>query len=72
MIFSQDPIFFSIAFHSSDRVWIIDSPADVGQVIEDGIKESWIDGVQAARTRERHCREIRLRGNPCKCCSFDI
>ncbi|ORX35441.1 hypothetical protein BD324DRAFT_582319 [Kockovaella imperatae] len=59
-----DPVFFSVAFHSSDRVWIIDSPADVGQVIEEGIKQSWLDGVQAARTRERHCREIRLRGNP--------
>ena len=27
----------------------------------------WVDGVQGVRTRERHCREIRLKGNPCTC-----
>lgn len=61
-----DPIFFAVAFHSSDRVWIIDSPADVGEALEEGIKNAWTEGVQAARTRERHCRELRLRGNPCE------
>ncbi|KAK1927741.1 hypothetical protein DB88DRAFT_479083 [Papiliotrema laurentii] len=59
-----DPVFFSVAFHSNDRVWIIDSPADVGEALEEGIKAAWVEGIQAARTRERHCREIRLRGNP--------
>ena len=61
-----DPVFFAVAFHSSDRVWIIDSPADVGEALEEGIKQAWTEGVQAARTRERHCREIRLKGNPCE------
>jgi hypothetical protein len=60
-----NPIFFAVAYHSSDRVWIIDAPADVGEALEEGIKAAWLDGIQAVRTRERHCREIRLRGNPC-------
>lgn len=60
-----DPIFFAVAFHSQDRIWIIDAEADVGQHLEERIKEFWTDGITGIRTRERHCREIRLRGNPC-------
>ncbi|ORY20504.1 hypothetical protein BCR39DRAFT_555274 [Naematelia encephala] len=59
-----DPIFFAVAFYSHDRVWIIDAEADVGQALEDGIKNFWVDGIKDIRTRERHCREIRLRGSP--------
>lgn len=56
-----DPIFFGVGFHSSDRVWIIDAEADIGQALEDGIKASWVDGIRDARVRERHCRELRLK-----------
>ncbi|WVO19716.1 uncharacterized protein IAS62_001006 [Cryptococcus decagattii] len=59
-----DPIFFAVAFHSHDRIWIIDAEADVGQAVEEGIKSWWMDGVRDARVRERHCRELRLRGAP--------
>jgi hypothetical protein len=61
-----DPIFFAVAFHSSDRVWIIDAEADVGERLEEGIRTWWVDGIRDARVRERHCREIRLRGAPCE------
>lgn len=61
-----DPVFFSVAFYSSDRVWIIDAEADVGQALEEGIKANWAEGIRDARVRERHCRELRLRGSPCK------
>lgn len=60
-----DAIFFAVAFHSSDRVWIIDAEADVGQHLEEGIRNWWMEGIRDARVRERHCREIRLRGSPC-------
>lgn len=53
-----------VAFYSSDRIWIIDAEADVGQALEEGIKAHWVDGVRDARVRERHCRELRLRGSP--------
>ena len=59
-----DPVFFAVAFYSSDRIWIIDAEADVGEALETGITQHWIDGIRDARVRERHCREIRLRGNP--------
>ncbi|WVQ85482.1 hypothetical protein IAT38_007647 [Cryptococcus sp. DSM 104549] len=59
-----DPIFFAVAFHSHDRIWIIDAEADVGEAVEEGIKSWWVDGVRDTRTRERHCRELRLRGAP--------
>ncbi|GMK60010.1 hypothetical protein CspeluHIS016_0902270 [Cutaneotrichosporon spelunceum] len=59
-----DPVFFAVAFYSSDRVWIIDAEADVGQALEEGIKATWVDGVKAARVRQRHCREIKLAGSP--------
>lgn len=61
-----DAIFFAVAFHSSDRVWIIDAEADVGQHLEEGIRNWWLEGIRDARVRERHCREIRLRGSPCE------
>lgn len=61
-----DPVFFAVAFHSHDRIWIIDAEADVGQAVEEGIKSWWVDGVRDARVRERHCRELRLRGAPCQ------
>ncbi|OCF33213.1 hypothetical protein I316_04954 [Kwoniella heveanensis BCC8398] len=59
-----DPIFFAVAFYSHDRIWIIDAEADVGEALEEGIKSWWVDGIRDARVRERHCREIRLRGAP--------
>ncbi|WWC60488.1 uncharacterized protein I303_103061 [Kwoniella dejecticola CBS 10117] len=59
-----DPIFFAVAFYSHDRIWIIDAEADVGQALEEGIKNWWVDGLRDARVRERHCRELRLRGAP--------
>ncbi|WVQ71215.1 hypothetical protein IAR50_000740 [Cryptococcus sp. DSM 104548] len=59
-----DPVFFAVAFYSHDRIWIIDAEAEVGQAVEEGIKSWWIDGVRDARVRERHCRELRLRGAP--------
>ncbi|WWD18111.1 hypothetical protein CI109_102560 [Kwoniella shandongensis] len=59
-----DPIFFAVAFYSHDRIWIIDAEADVGQAVEEGIKNWWMDGVRDARVRERHCRELRLKGAP--------
>ncbi|WVF70858.1 hypothetical protein IAT40_005652 [Kwoniella sp. CBS 6097] len=59
-----DPIFFAVAFYSHDRIWIIDAEADVGEALEEGIKRWWVDGIRDARVRERHCREIRLRGAP--------
>lgn len=59
-----DPVFFAVAFYSSDRIWIIDAEADVGQALEEGIKATWVDGVKAARVRQRHCREIKLAGAP--------
>ncbi|BEI87061.1 hypothetical protein CcaverHIS002_0704070 [Cutaneotrichosporon cavernicola] len=59
-----DPVFFAVAFYSSDRIWIIDAEADVGQALEEGIKATWVDGVKAARVRQRHCREIKLAGSP--------
>ncbi|TXT08803.1 hypothetical protein VHUM_02931 [Vanrija humicola] len=59
-----DPVFMGVAFYSSDRIWIIDAEADVGQALEEGIKAHWVDGVRDARVRERHCRELRLRGSP--------
>ncbi|EIW72911.1 hypothetical protein TREMEDRAFT_15744, partial [Tremella mesenterica DSM 1558] len=59
-----DPIFFAVAFYQSDRIWIIDAEADVGEALEKGITEHWIDGIRDARVRERHCREIRLKGHP--------
>ncbi|WVO13386.1 hypothetical protein L204_101001 [Cryptococcus depauperatus] len=58
------PVFFAVAFYSSDRIFIIDAEAEVGQAIEEGIKSWWVDGVKDARVRERHCRELRLRGTP--------
>ena len=61
-----DPIFFAVAFHSHDRIWIIDAEADVGEALEKGIKDWWTNGIKDVRTRERHCRELRLQGNPCK------
>lgn len=57
-----DPVFFAVAFYSSDRIWIIDAEADVGQALEEGIKATWVDGVKAARVRTRHCRELKLAG----------
>ncbi|WVQ97217.1 hypothetical protein IAU59_004327 [Kwoniella sp. CBS 9459] len=63
-ILDPDPIFFAVAFYSHDRIWIIDAEADVGEALEEGIKSWWIDGIRDARVRERHCREIRLRGTP--------
>ncbi|CAK9782126.1 hypothetical protein CC85DRAFT_285844 [Cutaneotrichosporon oleaginosum] len=59
-----DPVFFAVAFYSHDRIWIIDAEADVGQALEEGIKATWVDGVKAARVRQRHCREIKLAGTP--------
>ncbi|WVR05686.1 hypothetical protein IAU60_002709 [Kwoniella sp. DSM 27419] len=59
-----DPVFFAVAFYSHDRIWIIDAEADVGESLEEGIKNWWVDGIRDARVRERHCREIRLRGAP--------
>lgn len=59
-----DPIFFAVAYYSTDRIWIIDAEADVGQALEEGIKATWVDGVKAARVRTRHCRELKLAGNP--------
>ncbi|ODN84131.1 hypothetical protein L202_00140 [Cryptococcus amylolentus CBS 6039] len=59
-----EPVFFAVAFYSHDRIWIIDAEAEVGQAVEEGIKSWWIDGVRDARVRERHCRELRLRGAP--------
>ncbi|KAK6907547.1 hypothetical protein I203_101543 [Kwoniella mangroviensis CBS 8507] len=59
-----EPIFFAVAFYSHDRIWIIDAEADVGQALEEGIKNWWVDGLRDARVRERHCRELRLRGAP--------
>ncbi|BEJ18091.1 hypothetical protein CspHIS471_0703680 [Cutaneotrichosporon sp. HIS471] len=59
-----DPVFFAVAFYSTDRIWIIDAEADVGQALEEGIKATWVDGVKAARVRQRHCREIKLAGSP--------
>ncbi|KAK8865710.1 hypothetical protein IAR55_000855 [Kwoniella newhampshirensis] len=59
-----EPVFFAIAFYSHDRIWIIDAEADVGQAVEEGIRTWWVDGVRDARVRERHCREIRLKGAP--------
>ncbi|WWC87971.1 uncharacterized protein L201_002873 [Kwoniella dendrophila CBS 6074] len=69
LIFEQgepdpDPIIFAVAFYSHDRIWIIDAEADVGQALEEGIKNWWVDGLRDARVRERHCRELRLRGAP--------
>lgn len=61
-----DPIFFCVGFYSTDRIWIIDADAEVGEAIEKGISEWWTDGVRDARVRERHCREIRLKGTPCE------
>lgn len=61
-----DPIFMAIAFHSNDRIWIIDAEADVGEAVEEGIRKFWDKGIRDARVRERHCREIRLKGDPCK------
>jgi len=59
-----EPVFFAVAFHAADRIWIIDAEADVGQHVEEQIKDFWSDGIAGIRTRERHCREIRLKGNP--------
>ncbi|KAK4686723.1 hypothetical protein P7C73_g3408, partial [Tremellales sp. Uapishka_1] len=59
-----DPIFFCVAFHSSDRIWIIDAEEDVGEALEEGIRNWWLGGLRDARVRERHCRELRLKGNP--------
>lgn len=59
-----DPVFFCVGFHSSDRIWIIDAEADVGEALEDGIKNWWTSGIRDTRTREKHCREIRLKGTP--------
>ncbi|WWC68461.1 uncharacterized protein I206_102389 [Kwoniella pini CBS 10737] len=59
-----EPIFFAVAFYSHDRIWIIDAEADVGQALEEGIKNWWVDGLRDARVRERHCRELRLKGAP--------
>ncbi|TYJ54959.1 hypothetical protein B9479_004371 [Cryptococcus floricola] len=59
-----EPVFFAVAFYSHDRIWIIDAEAEVGQAVEEGIKSWWMDGVRDARVRERHCRELRLRGAP--------
>ena len=56
----------AIAFHSNDRIWIIDAEADVGEAVEEGIRKFWDKGVKDARVRERHCREIRLKGDPCE------
>jgi hypothetical protein len=56
----------AIAFHSNDRIWIIDAEADVGEAVEEGIRKFWDKGIRDARVRERHCREIRLKGDPCK------
>ena len=67
-----DPIFFAVAFHSHDRIWIIDAEADVGETLEEGIKQWWTDGIRDARVRERHCREIRLKGNPCEWIDYDV
>ena len=44
----------------------------MGEALEEGIKTWWVDGVQGVRTRERHCREIRLKGNPCECGTPDF
>lgn len=55
-----------MAFYSSDRIWIIDADGEIGEAIEKGISEWWTDGVRDARVRERHCREIRLKGTPCE------
>lgn len=63
-----EPAFFSVAFHSSDRIWIIDAEADVGEALEEGIKNWWTSGIRDTRTREKHCREIRLKGTPCTSC----
>ena len=56
----------AIAFHSNDRIWIIDAEADVGEAVEEGIRKFWDRGIRDARVKERHCREIRLKGDPCK------
>lgn len=56
----------AVAFHSNDRIWIIDAEADVGEAVEEGIRKFWDKGIRDARVRERHCREIRLKGDPCK------
>jgi hypothetical protein len=55
----------AVAFHSNDRIWIIDAEADVGEAVEEGIRKFWDKGIRDARVRERHCREIRLKGDPC-------
>lgn len=34
----QDPVFFAVAFRGADRIWIIDADAEVGEVLEDGLK----------------------------------
>ena len=48
------------------RIWIIDAEADVGEAVEEGIRKFWDAGIRDARVRERHCRELRLKGNPCE------
>lgn len=63
-----NPVFFCVAFHSSDRIWIIDAEAEIGEELEKGIMEWWTGGVKGARVRERHCREITLKGTPCEQC----
>jgi hypothetical protein len=63
-----DPVFFGVVFYGSDRIWLIDADQEVGTALEDGIKAMWVDGVRDARVRERHAREIKLRGNPCEYC----
>jgi hypothetical protein len=61
-----DPVFFGVAFYGSDRIWLIDADQEVGTALEDGIKAMWVDGIRDARVRERHAREIKLRGSPCE------
>lgn len=61
-----DPVYFGVAFYGTDRIWLIDADQDVGTALEDGIKAMWVDGVRDARVRERHAREIKLKGSPCK------
>jgi len=62
-----DPVFFGVVFYGSDRIWLIDADQEVGTALEDGIKAMWVDGIRDARVRERHAREIKLRGSPCEC-----
>ena len=38
----------------------------MGEAVEEGIRKFWDKGIRDARVRERHCREIRLKGDPCK------